>query len=74
VSDYYLGRFLMLLTGVAIIALVAGGARLCSLLWVRQVQRRGLEIQPSTRGADHSLPHPGIAVTDNCYFPFNAAC
>ena len=57
-SDYYLGRVLMLLTGlaiIAIIALVAGGAHLYWLLRMRRIQRRelrGFEIQSSTRGVD----------------------
>jgi hypothetical protein len=41
-SDYDLGRLLMLLTMVAIIALVAGGAHLYWILRVRRIERREL--------------------------------
>ena len=54
-SDSYLGRVLMLLTGLAIISLVAGGAHLYWLLRLRRIQRRelrGFEIEPSTRRVD----------------------
>jgi hypothetical protein len=55
VSDLYIGRLLMPLTVVAIIALEAGGGRLYWLVRMRWIQRRelrGFEIRPSTQRVD----------------------